>query len=209
MALHTSFPILGTTHCVAHTMLCTHKITLRYKLVPAGGISHVVDMRATIQFQATINSITGRSSYLDLRAARFHSHADTDWWMLSLALPTGPTERNKWLWRKFSPNFWTSSGKVAEKSKVCRWLFTGNPKNQNHEYQKYLKDNFSSVPIPLWSMLVSWECQDITTSGTISLTKPKLKNMEEGLVSPHWLVTTRIASCFPFWKTNLESIINR
>ena len=41
--------------------------------------------------------------------------------------------------------------------------------------------------------------------GTISLTIPKLKNMEEGLVSPHWLVTTRITPSFPFSKTNLQT----
>ena len=34
--------------------------------------------------------------------------------------------------------------------------------------------------------------------GTISLTIPKLKDMEEGLVSPHWLFTTRITPSFAF-----------
>ena len=43
------------------------------------------------------------------------------------------------------------------------------------------------------------------TSGTISLTIPKLKNIEEGLVSPHWLVTTGITPSFPFSKTNLAN----
>ena len=43
------------------------------------------------------------------------------------------------------------------------------------------------------------------TGGTTSLTIPKLKNMEEGLVSPHWLVTTRITPSFPFSKTNLQT----
>ena len=43
--------------------------------------------------------------------------------------------------------------------------------------------------------------------GTISLTIPKLKDMEEGLVSPHWLVTTRITPSFPFSKTNLQTSI--
>ena len=44
------------------------------------------------------------------------------------------------------------------------------------------------------------------TSGTISLTIPKLKNMEEGLVSPHWLVTTCITPSFLFSKTNFANI---
>ena len=43
--------------------------------------------------------------------------------------------------------------------------------------------------------------------GTISLTIPKLKNMEEGLVSPHWLVTTRITPSFPF--TDLAKLIQQ
>ena len=43
--------------------------------------------------------------------------------------------------------------------------------------------------------------------GTISLTIAKLKNMEEGLVSPHLLVTTRITPSFPFSKTNLQTSI--
>ena len=34
------------------------------------------------------------------------------------------------------------------------------------------------------------------TGGIISLTIPTLRNMEEGLVSPHWLVTTRITPSF-------------
>ena len=42
--------------------------------------------------------------------------------------------------------------------------------------------------------------------GTISLTIPQLKNMEEGLVSPHWLVTTCITPSFLFSKTNLAKI---
>ena len=41
--------------------------------------------------------------------------------------------------------------------------------------------------------------------GTISLTIPKLKNMEESLVNPHWLVTTRITPSFPFSKTEQTS----
>ena len=41
------------------------------------------------------------------------------------------------------------------------------------------------------------------TSGTISLTIPKLKNMEEGLVSLHWLVTTCITPSFPFSTTKI------
>ena len=43
------------------------------------------------------------------------------------------------------------------------------------------------------------------TGGTTSLTIPKLKNMEECLVSPHWLVTTRITPSFPFSKTKLAT----
>ena len=39
--------------------------------------------------------------------------------------------------------------------------------------------------------------------GTISLTIPKLKNMEEGLVSPHWPVTTRITPSFPICNVSL------
>ena len=42
--------------------------------------------------------------------------------------------------------------------------------------------------------------------GTISLTIPKLLNMEEGLVSPHWLVTTRITPSFPFSQTMMIPI---
>ena len=44
------------------------------------------------------------------------------------------------------------------------------------------------------------------TGGTMSLKEPKLKNMEEGLVSPHLLVTTRITPGFPSSKTNLANI---
>ena len=43
------------------------------------------------------------------------------------------------------------------------------------------------------------------TSGTISLTIPKLRNMEEGLVSPQSLVTTCITPSFPSSKTNLAN----
>ena len=35
----------------------------------------------------------------------------------------------------------------------------------------------------------------------------QIRNMEEGLVSPHWLVTTRITPSFPFSKTNLQTSI--
>ena len=44
--------------------------------------------------------------------------------------------------------------------------------------------------------------------GTISLPIPKLKNMEEGLVSLHWLVSTCITPSFPFSKTTLGNIQN-
>ena len=47
---------------------------------------------------------------------------------------------------------------------------------------------------------------ELMIGGTISLTIPKVKTMEEGLVSPHWLVTTRITLSFPFSKTNLANI---
>ena len=43
------------------------------------------------------------------------------------------------------------------------------------------------------------------TGGTTSLTIPKLKNMEESLVSPHWLVTTCITPSFSSSKTNLAN----
>ena len=56
------------------------------------------------------------------------------------------------------------------------------------------------------SSFVSFENKH-TVGGTISLTIPKLKkNEEEGLVSPHWLVTTRISPSFPFSKTNIANI---
>ena len=47
-------------------------------------------------------------------------------------------------------------------------------------------------------------CCSCMTSGTISLTIPKLKQMEEGLVNPHWLVNTHTTPSFPknrIWKT--------
>ena len=46
----------------------------------------------------------------------------------------------------------------------------------------------------------------IIKGGTISLTIPTLKNTEEGLVSPHWLVTSRITPSFPSNKTNLANL---
>jgi len=46
--------------------------------------------------------------------------------------------------------------------------------------------------------------QNYMTSGTISLTIPKLRNMAYGR-RPHWLVTTCITPSFPFSKTDLAN----
>ena len=46
--------------------------------------------------------------------------------------------------------------------------------------------------------------QNYMTSGTISLTIPKLRNMAYGR-RPHWLVTTCITTSFPFSKTDLAN----
>ena len=48
------------------------------------------------------------------------------------------------------------------------------------------------------------------TSGTISLAKPKLKEMEEVLVNPHWLEDLRSTTNFKFFiKPNLQNILSQ
>ena len=114
----------------------------------------------------------------------------TLWWSL-ITDPPGITVGRRWslpttcAWRRINPVKPDSSGIE------CR-VISGKP------------------DVGFWAFwwTVAWIFPTLCNSmigGTISLNIPKLKIMEEGLVSPHWLVITRITPSFPF----IEEIVHQ
>ena len=71
------------------------------------------------------------------------------------------------------------------------------------KWQKY-----TNLPTPQWTRphIISFLAIKVYDRWNNIPHYTQTKNMEEGLVSPHWLVTTRITPSFPFSKTNLANI---